>query len=279
MGQLAAPGYAGCCVLVSAMLLLNACGGGGEPTTPVSGGVDAATQEYQRGLAQKAYDGVPRTPADFYSDPPLPGAAGTVATTHLKNSDVSAPSGGTSFELCSDDMAQAIAWSELRATFQAAYSDMVDITGNARAFEVVRVPRVDSTMRLRHRVFKCSYLDRSGSDLPAMTGAAGAVNMRPIAAQMLKDLSEYLWQFTSYNNASTVVLSSAATTGVASGQIGHTIEMVQLTRAATSADCDRLDVLRWTHTAATDTGALQRRLETAATFRARRDNGVVQLCL
>ncbi len=258
--------------------LLHACGGGGEATTPVAGALPDATLEYQRGVAQKAYDGVPRTPAGFYADPPLAGATGTVATSHLKNSDISSTSGGASFELCTDDMANAIAWSEQRATFQGSYADMVDMSSDSRAFEIVRVPRSDSTARLRQRVFKCSYLDRTSTDLANLSGPAGFVQARPLAAAMLRELSEYLWQFTSFNNADHLVLTTAASTGTAAGQIGHSIEMVQLSRAATSGECDRLDIRRWTHTVNTDTGALSRNLETTQTFRARRENGSVSLC-
>jgi hypothetical protein len=54
--------------------------------------------------------------------------------------------------------------------------------------------------------------------------------------------------------------------------------MARLTRGTLAGECDRIDVLRWTHTATVATGALARRLETTQTFRAKRENGIVQIC-
>ncbi len=65
---------------------------------------------------------------------------------------------------------------------------------------------------LRHRVFKCEYLDRSGTDLRVDTGAAGAMNQRPLTATELEALSEYLWQFTMFNNSEYAVESSSGST-------------------------------------------------------------------
>jgi hypothetical protein len=53
---------------------------------------------------------------------------------------------------------------------------------------------------------------------------------------------------------------------------------VRLTRGATAADCDRVDLLRWTHTVNIDTGAMRRQLETLSSFGARRTNGIVSAC-
>ncbi len=260
--------------LATACLWLTGCGGG-EATAPVSPPVSTA---YEKSVAQQAYAGTPRTPADFYADPPPAGVTGVVATTHLKNADVTAPANGTRYELCSDDMGQAIAWSEVLPTFNGSYADIVDVTMNAQTIEVLRVPRNDVNARLRHRVFRCSYVDRSTTNLDSASGSAGIVNVRPLTAASLKTLTEYLWQFTLYNNADHVVLSSAAGTAPA-GQMSHVIEMAKLTRATVSGQCDQIDVLQWTHTADATAGTLQRSLATTRTFRARRDSfGEVTIC-
>lgn len=260
--------------LATACLALSACGGG-EATAPVSPPVSTA---YEKSVAQQAYTGTPRTPADFYADPPPAGVTGVVATTHLKNADVAAPANGTRYELCSDDMGQAIAWSEVLPTFNGSYADIVDVTMNAQTIEVLRVPRNDVNARLRHRVFRCSYVDRSTTNLDSASGSAGIVNVRPLTAASLKALTEYLWQFTLYNNADHVVLSSAAGTAPA-GQMAHVIEMAKLTRATVSGQCDQIDLLQWTHTADATAGTLQRTLTTTRTFRARRDSfGEVTIC-
>jgi hypothetical protein len=260
--------------LAAACLWLASCGGG-EPTAPVAPPVSTA---YEKSVAQHAYAGTPRTPADFYADPPPAGVTGMVATTHLKNADVAAPANGTRYELCTDDMAQAIAWSEVLPTFNGSYADIVDVAANAQTIEVLRVPRSDVNARLRHRVFRCSYVDRSTTNLDSISGSAGVVNVRPLTAASLKALAEYLWQFTVHNNADHVVLSSVAGSAPA-GQIAHVIEMARLTRATVSGQCDQIDVQQWTHTADATAGTLQRALATTRTLRARRDTfGEVTIC-
>ena len=261
-------------LLVAVIVYMNGCGGGGSaPAAP-----NKTQQAADLATAQKVYAGTPRTPAGFYADPAPVGVTGTVATTHLKNSDLAgAPVGAAAFELCNDDMAQATAWSEGKSTFMGSYADLVDVTGNARYWELTRVPRADVSARLRHRVFKCSYVNRSGLDPATDNGPAGTLNLRPLDAASLKDLTEYLWYFTAFDNADHVVLDSAAGTAP-SGSLAHVITMARLTRAAVIGDCDRIDVLRWTHSANTSTGSLSRQLDTLQTIRARRSNGLVELC-
>ena len=260
--------------LASVCLCMAGCGGG-EPTAPVTPPVSTA---FEKSIAQHAYAGTPRTPADFYADPPPAGATGIVATMHLKNADVAAPANGARYELCTDDLAQAIAWSEVLPTFNGSYADIVDVATSAQTIEVLRVPRSDANARLRHRVFRCSYVDRSTTDLDSTSGSAGVVNVRPLTSASLKTLTEYLWQFTLYNNADHVVLSSSAGTAPA-GQISHVIEMARLTRATVPGQCDQIDLLQWTHTADATAGTLQRSLATTRTFRARRDTlGEVAIC-
>jgi hypothetical protein len=180
-------------------------------------------------------------------------------------------------EACTDDDAEALGWSEQRATWQGAYADLVETNGSERLFEFVRVPRADPTARLRHRIFKCAYLDRRGTDLDAQAGAAGVLRPAPLDLAALQAVTEYLWQFTAHNNADHVVLASGAASATG-GPLAWRVDMARLTRGATAADCDRIDRLAWVHTADVASGALTRRLETLETFRARRENGVVQLC-
>jgi len=271
-----------------ASLLLAGCGGGGGGSGAASSAsvpsaaasapptADDATQR-RAAMAEKLYLGVPRVPAGFSLDAAPAGATGPVATQHLKNTDLGATAPTPSHEVCSNDPAEALAWSELRASWQGAYSDLVETTVSERVFEFVRVPRSDTTARLRHRIFKCAYLDRAGTDLDADTGAAGLLKPAPVSVEALRTAAEYLWQFTAFNNADHVVLASSAMTA-SSGQAAWRIEMARLTRGANAADCDRIDRLAWTHVADPASGVLMRRLETLETFRARRENGVVQVC-
>lgn len=274
-----------------ALLSLAACGGGSgtapagaaatagaaAPQSPATGGSGGATSG-DLAIAEQLYAGIVRVPPGFFVDAPPAGVTGSVLTTHLKNSDVDAGATGARFELCSDDPAQVLAWSELRATYQGAYSDLVETNDGPRALELVRVPRADRNARLRHRVFHCRYLDRSGTDLALESGAAGTLRAAPLDAAALRELAEYLWQFTLFNNADHVVLQSVASTAGSTGALAHSIDMARLVRAGVSGDCDRIEILRWTHAVDLASGTLTRRLDALRAFRARRDNGVVSVC-
>ena len=64
-------------------------------------------------------------------------------------------------------MAQAIDWSERRRPGRASTPISSKCASDTHMFEVVRVPRADVTAMIRHRVFRCDYLDRSNTDLRA----------------------------------------------------------------------------------------------------------------
>ncbi len=165
-------------------------------------------------LASRLYKGDERTPAGFDVEARPASVVGTLSTRHLKNTDfATGPQGiSTTYEVCTNDMAQAIDWSERQATWQGQYSDLVEVRSDTHMFEVVRVPRADVTAMIRHRVFRCDYLDRSNTDLRVDVGAAGNMNQRPLTADELEKLSEYLWQFTMFNNSDYVVESSTRST-------------------------------------------------------------------
>lgn len=268
--------------LLVAYVVLAGCGGGSGGSNNAVGGTSQAPSPSgltatQQDAAEKLYAGTPRTPVGFFADPPPVGVTGSVQTLHLKSTDET-PGAASRYELCSNDSAQALAWSEAKTASLASYADLVEQNANAQLYEFVRVPRSDANARLRHRVFRCSYVDRSNTDLPSDTGPAGVVNQRPLDAALLRDMAEYLWQFTTFNNADHIVLASAAASASSASEIAHAIDMARLTRGATASDCDRIDLLRWTHTLNTTTGALRRQLDTVSTFNARRANGVVGSC-
>ena len=254
---------------------LSACGGGGSGSPAPSSGSQPAVvappvSEAPSGnaadlaLADRLYKGDARTPTGFDVEERPSSVAGTLATRHIRNTDLATgpQSLGPTYEVCTNDMAQAIDWSERQASWQGQYSDLVEVRSDARLFEVVRVPRADVTAMLRHRVFRCDYLDRAGSDLRSDSGAAGLMNQRPLNASELEKLAEYLWQFTMYNNADFAVESSVTVTN--GNSIVQTIRMGQLIRG--SAGCDTVQLADWTHTLDTSDGSLSRALTPVRSF-------------
>jgi hypothetical protein len=281
-------------VLIS-LTTLAACGGGGgssgasapassvnsqpasiTPPAPMAN-TPPSTAAADLTLADRLYKGDQRTPAGFDVEARPASVIGTLSTRHLKNTDFATGPQGISatFEVCTNDMAQAIDWSEKLATWQGQYSDLVEVNSDAHMFEVVRVPRADVTAMIRHRVFRCDYLDRSNTDLRADVGAAGSMNQRPLTADELETLSEYLWQFTMFNNSDYAVESSARS--VSGGALVQTIRMGQLVRGAAGA-CDIVQISDWTHTMNAADGTLTRSLANVRTYQVKSTTSGVASC-
>jgi hypothetical protein len=279
-------------LVVVGLASLAACGGGGgagsapassnsqpaqvAPPAPVVA-TPPSTVAADLSLATRLYKGDERTPTGFDVEARPASVIGTLSTRHLKNTDFATgpQSAGPTFEVCTNDMAQALDWSERMATWQGQYSDLVEIKNDGRMFEVDRVPRADVTAMIRHRIFRCDYLDRSSTDLRADVGAAGSMNQRPLNADELEALSEYLWQFTLFNNSDYAVESSARS---ASGNtLTQTIRMGQLVRGVAGA-CDTVQLVDWTHTMNSIDGSLTRSLTNVRTFKVKSVSSVAQSC-
>jgi hypothetical protein len=283
-------------VLVS-LTTLAACGGGGgsggtsapasglsqpasvaPPAPPAPAAVTPpSTAVADLALADRLYKGTERTPSGFEVEARPASVAGTLSTRHLKNTDFATGPQGISptFEVCTNDMAQAIAWSENQATWQSQYSDLVEVRSDTHMFEVVRVPRSDVTAMLRHRVFRCDYLDRSNTDLRADVGAAGSMNQRPLTADELEKLAEYLWQFTMFNNSDYAVESSSRSTS--GGALVQTIRMGQLVRGAAGA-CDTVQLVDWTHSMNAADGTLTRALSNVRSYQVQNSSSIATSC-
>jgi hypothetical protein len=273
---------------------LAACGGGGggssapassnsQPASvPVPAPAPAVaapspTASADLALADRLYKGDQRTPTGFDVESRPANVTGTLSTRHLKNTDLATGPQGISstYEVCTNDMAQAIDWSERLATWQGQYSDLVEVRGDTHMFEVVRVPRADVTAMIRHRVFRCDYVDRSNSDLRVDVGSAGSMNQRPLTAAELEKLSEYLWQFTMFNNSDYAVESSTSSSN--GGLITQTIRMGQLVRGANGA-CDTVQLSDWTHTMNATDGTLTRSLSNVRTYKVTNATSGVATC-
>jgi hypothetical protein len=277
-----------------ATMTLAACGGGGggegsapapassapqnvsAPAAPVAAPAPG-TSAADLAVAGRLYKGDERTPAGFDVEARPASVTGMLSTRHLRNTDFATgpQAAGSTYEVCTNDLAQAIDWSERLATWAGQYSDLVEVRSDAQKFEVIRVPRADPTAMLRHRVFRCDYLDRSSTDLRVDSGAAGAMNQRPLTATELESLAEYLWQFTMFNNADYVVDSSS--TATVGGMLVHTIRLAQMVRGVNGA-CDTVQLSDWTHTMNPVDGALSRSLTNLRSFQVTSSGGVASIC-
>ena len=276
--------------ILASVATLAACGGGGggaaapastsppqNVTAPPAPVTPPPSNAADMALAERLYKGDARTPAGFDVETRPASVTGTLSTRHLKNTDFATgpQAASPTYEVCTNDMAQAIDWSERMASWGGQYSDQVEVRSDSHLFEVIRAPRADATAMLRHRVFRCDYLDRSGSDLHADTGGAGAMNQRPLTATELEALAEYLWQFTLFNNSDFAVASSS--TAANGNLLTHTIRMGQLVRGANGA-CDTVQLSDWVHTMNPADGSLTRSLTNVRSYKVQSSGGVAQGC-
>jgi hypothetical protein len=238
--------------------------------------VPRAVEQTDLQIAQLIYAGEPRTPEGFYRDS-APSGHEYVATAHLKNSDLQpANAFDAVHELCTNDWNEALDWSETRAQQSDGYADLVATHEDTRFFEFGRVRAGEPQLYVRERVFKCGYVDRSDANLRESEGAAGKLNLRPLTQAELQTFSEYLWQFTSYNNFGHAVLKSSSASSAST--LAHTLHMGSLVRHGLSSSCDRIDIIAWRHSVDTSSGALTLDVETLFSFGARESNGLVELC-
>jgi hypothetical protein len=258
---------------------LAACGGGGggapatsgaQAPSPPAGGLTSLE------IAELVYTDRQRTPSGFYAEAPRYDAA-YATLTHLKTTDLSGAGAGTvPHEVCSNDFAQALAWSEDALLRAGTAADLVETNGGDRTHEFVWVTRTTPAAHVLHRVLKCTWLDRSGTDLRAASGPAGRYGKPAFNATDLRQLGEYLWTFGTGNNAGHAVLASTAASATA-GTLAHTLEEAVLVRGATGS-CDRVETWRNVLSAAIGDGQLTRTMTLVASFNVERVNGVARLC-
>lgn len=265
--------------MLAVALALSACGGGsgGDATaTAASFAPPRPVEQSDLQIASAIYSGGSRTPTGFATEAP-PNVQGIVATSHLKNTDVDpgVPVSAAQFELCTNDWNEALTWSETSAHNKAQYAGLVATNDDPRYFEFARVQGGSPDVYVQARIYKCAYLNRSTANLRESNGAAGQLNVRPLGSDELRRTSEYLWQFTTYNNFGNVVLKSAGSNATAPE---HTLFIATLARGGMSATCDRIDVVAWRHRLDATTGALTLEMQTLWTFGARESAGIAQLC-
>ena len=263
----------------SLALWLSACGGGSSSSTTsntqsatVTTSASQATS--QLAIANLIYSDSQRTPDGFYSET-VPSFDGYVATSHIKTTDINAGA-ILKYELCSDDYYQANDWSETANTLSGDNATLASSAETDMYFEFDRLRSGTPNGYLRERIYKCSYISRTTVDLQATSGEAGIFNVRPLSADQLKTLSEYLWQFTTYNNFGNVVLSSTGASD-ASG-LTRTLNIATLTRAESSDACDSIEVFDWQHRVDTSTGDLTLSITPQYSFYAQESNGVISIC-
>lgn len=262
--------------------LLAACGGGGDAPssteqTPktVSAHNRPVTLTDQQ-IATALYNDSARTPQGFYSESTAP-TTGYVATVHVKSRDVFNNNALPQYELCSDDWNEAYTWAEQAAQNGTTNGNLLETNTTSNFYEFVRERNTQPSGVTRSRVYRCAYLDRGGVNLSdADATHAGQFNFRPITTTSIRQLAEYLWRFTQFNNYGSAVLKSATSTSA--GELQQDLTIASLTLQGAAGGCDRIDIYSWTHTVDADSGELTLTASRLWNFASRRIGNLAELC-
>ena len=190
----------------------------------------------------------------------------------------------SSYELCSDDYAVALAWEAEDNAARNVQGYYVESYDNERYFEFVRelayendVGNVDDiTSPGFARVFKCGNTDRTGVDRSVLTGYAGTINAQPLDPNSIRVFTEYLWQFAFFPANRKKVIDSYGT------ETEHALQQTLVLAIATNqgaSRCDRVEVAEWQFSVDRVSGEVSKVFTTVRTFEATLENGLVRVCI
>ena len=271
-----------CSILASASLGVTvACNGGnsGSDADSVEGPVQTSSVVAEPVILQAIYRDI-RTPEGFYQEPTRDPAT-FYTIHHVTNTGIMAPSLVTDatpvYELCSDDFSEAYNWSEIASSSSGRSLDLADTTDTEMYFEFSRFNPEELNRIDLSRVFKCTYLDRSGVNLNDLSVFKGVLAKRPFDAYDLKLVVEYLWLFSYSNNFGHVVLSSDSTE--TADEYVHTLTEATLQVSHDPfGECDLIEVFVSTHVANKATGEIHTEIQPMTAFKSKLVEGVPQLC-
>lgn len=268
-------------VLAVSLALIVACQSDSEKGSNAGSKANSLLLPADDEILSKVYASGPRTPPGFYQDPRLRDD-GAATVHHIDSVGVLDPASAAAantmpFELCTDDVAEALAWSETEQLYRAVSGDLIVTGETARYYEFTRT-LTDVPDWLSHaRVFKCTYLDRSAADARSVDGPAGRLNATPLDGARLQSASEYLWTFSRFNNEAHVVLDSV--TRESGPGWRHTLTLATLTPGAgAEPGCDLVEVRDWELSLDAASGELTWVLRPVKTIAARLKDGRPQRC-
>jgi hypothetical protein len=256
--------------------LTTACGGSGSGVGNEPLREDATVSKPAMSVSDVLalmYDPNYSRPSSFYVDPRAQ-TAQSFTMHHVLDAS-------GSFERCTDDFQQALAWEDADNASRSVQGRLVSTVETPRYFEVARELSYDAsignvadiTSPGFARVYKCSDTSRDGVDRTVTDGFAGRINARPLTADRIRTFTEYLWQFTFFPASRKKVLDSFGLPDT--GALEHTLRVGFTTRAG---DCDRVEVVDWRFSVDPATGDVDKRWTVVDSFRAKLEDGSPVLC-
>lgn len=168
-----------------AIILLGACGDD-DPLAPSTDPDDWSDDQLLSVVYARSWH-----PEGFYREDWSLGSPYYENTVSIGQPDC--PAGDCWFELSTDDVEQAAAWSESSSLNSSVYRDLVSTNHTERYFEFRRVADEQPDHVLRSRVHRMSYLDRSAVDRLHPSDTLGVANIAPLTASSVQELVEYMW--------------------------------------------------------------------------------------
>ncbi len=244
-----------------------------EGGTPSSESSQALLSDEQ--VMALAYDNTYNAPENFFIDERAD-TTGSYSIYHVKDESVS-------YELCTNDYAEALAWESADNASRSVNGLYVGSYENDRYFEFIReldytdgVGNIsDPTSPGFSRVFKCSYVNRDGVDRNLRNGYAGRLDVRPLSGQEIRTFAEYMWQFTFFWPAKKTVLESFATERQDDYQ--HTLRLAFVTNQGFE-QCDLVEVVDWLFTVDKGDGQVTKEFRLLYQFNAELVNGTPRRC-
>jgi len=260
---------------IALMCVLLASCGDEAATAPESLQHQARVLPPEPEILARVYDNAYSVPAGFFVDERAT-TPRSYTLHHVKDTSVS-------FELCSDDFAQAQSWEELDNESRQVRGQFIGRAETDRYFEFIRELSYDSdlgnvsdvTSPGFSRVFKCSSVSRDGVDRNLRTGYAGTLNNRPVSAGSIRTFTEYMWQFTFFTESRKKVVQSFSSES--EHTFNHTL-VLALANNQGSERCDRIDVIDWVFSADKSTGEIRKTYNPLYSFEARLVNGKPEAC-
>jgi len=262
-------------IAVFSLLAIAAC------SSPNFGDELSASESQQRILPSdneilsSVYDVTYQAPDNFYVDERV-STTRSYTLYHVKDSSIS-------YELCTNDYQQALAWETADNENRSVNGYYVDSYENDRYFEFIRelsfpdgIGNIgDLTSPGFARVFKCSYVNRDGVDRNLRDGYAGTLNFRPLTRESLQIYSEYMWQFTFFWPAEKKVLQSFSSEN--SNSFDHTLVLAFKTNRGYE-QCDLIEVVDWIFSVDKESGNLTKEFNLLFVLEAELIDGVPTKC-
>ena len=267
-------------LLLPLLAVAAACGGSDSPSSPAPTGnaettVGLTSLPSDLTIASLVYDDQYSVPSGFFVDERA-SMARSYTVHHVLD-----PS--ASYEVCSDDFAEAQAWEEADNASRSVQGYYVSAHENERYFEFVRelaysddVGNIDDvTSPGFARIFKCRNVSRDGVDRNLLDGYSGTIMSRPVTADSLRVFTEYLWQFAYFPNARKKVIDSVTRQSATASQ--QILLLAFSTRQGLDR-CDLIEVVEWRFEVDFASGAVYRSFVPVRSFEARQESGSALLC-